>query len=80
MGAFFWQNATYTIQFILTSYINSENSCSQEDALLLTFSFEIAENWEKQQKVATPLLFDRSEQDCLVLCPKTKYHTSNYKV
>ena len=24
MGAFFWQNATYTIQFILTIYINSE--------------------------------------------------------
>ena len=31
---------------------------------LLNFSVESAENWEKQQKVATPLLFDHSEQAC----------------
>ena len=54
------------------------------------FSVESAENWEKEQKVATPLLFDHSEQACLVfilkqnitfsLYPETKYHTWNYKV
>ena len=80
MGAFSRQNVTYTIQFILTIYINSENSCCQEDALLLNFSVESAENWEKQQNMATPLLFDNSEQACLVLYPKTKYHAWNYKV
>ena len=61
-------------------YINSENSCCQEDVPLLNFSVESAENWEKQQKVATLLLFDHSEQACLVLYPETKYHTWNYKV
>ena len=43
-------------------------------------SAESAENWEKQQKVATPLLFYHSEQACLVLYPETKYYTWNYKV
>ena len=42
---------------------------------MLNFSVESAKNWEKQQKVATPLLFDHSEQACLVLYPETKYHT-----
>ena len=50
-----------------------------EDALLLNFSAESEENWEKQQKVATPLLFDHSEQVSLVLYPETKYQTWNYK-
>ena len=71
MGAFSWQNATYTIQFILMIY---------KDAPLLNFSVESAESWEKQQKVATPLLFDHSEQACLVLYPETKYHTWKYKL
>ena len=44
MGAFSWQNATYTIQFILTIYINSEKLMLQEDAPLLNFSVESAEN------------------------------------
>ena len=57
MGAFSWQKANYTIQFILTIYIISEKH-------MLNFSVESAENCEKQQKVATPLLFDHSEQDC----------------
>ena len=65
MGAFSWQNATYTIQLILTIYINSEK---------LMLPGRCAENLEKQQKVATPLLFDCSEQACLVLYPETKYH------
>ena len=82
MCAFSWQNATYTIQFILTIYIYKivKNSRCQEDAPLLNFSIESAENWEKQQKVAIPLLFDHSEQACSVLYPETKYHTWNYKV
>ena len=42
------------------------------DAPLLNFSVESAENWEKQQKVATPLLFDHSKQVCLVLYPGKK--------
>ena len=51
-----------------------------EDAPLLNFSVESVENWEKQQKVATPLLFDHSQEACLVLYPETKYHTWNHKV
>ena len=43
--------------------------------LLMNFSVESAKNLEKQQKVASPLLFDHSEQACLVLYPETKYHT-----
>ena len=43
-GRIFLQNASYTIQFILTIYINMKNSCCQEDALLLNFSVESAEN------------------------------------
>ena len=39
-----------------------KNLCCQEDAPLLNFSGESAENKEKQQKVATPLLFDHLEQ------------------
>ena len=46
----------------------------------LCFSVESAEHWEKQQKVATPLLFDHLEQACLELYPKTKYHIWNYNV
>ena len=57
-----------------------KNSCCKEDALLLNFSVESAENWEKQQKVATPHLFDHSEQACSVLYPETKHLTWNYKV
>ena len=30
--------------------------------------------------MATPLLFDHSEQACSVLYPETKYHTWNYRV
>ena len=41
MGVFSWQNVTYTIQFILTM---KKNSCCQEDALLLNFSVEGADN------------------------------------
>ena len=52
MGAFSWQNATYTIQFILTIYTNSEKL--MEDALLLNFSVESAENWEKNSKKWLP--------------------------
>ena len=79
MGAFSWQKATYTIQFILTMYIDSEKLKLPEGvAPLLNFSVESAENWETQQKVATPLLFDHSEQACLVLYPETKYQTWNY--
>ena len=37
-------------------------SFCQEDAALLNFSVESAENGEKQQNVATTLLFDPSEQ------------------
>ena len=37
-------------------------SFCQEDAALLNVSVESAENGEKQQNVATPLLFDPSEQ------------------
>ena len=79
MGAFSWQNATYTIQFILTIYINSEKLMLPGRIALLNFSVESAENWERQQKVAIPLLFDHSEQACLVLYPETKYHTWDYK-
>ena len=71
MGAFSWHNATYTIQFILTIYTISEKLMLPERCALLNFSVETAENCEKQQKVATPLL---------VLYPETKYHTWNYKV
>ena len=80
MGAFSWQNATYTIQFMFTIYINSETLMLPGRCGPVEFSVESAENWEKQQKVATPLLFDHSEQACLVLYPETKYHTWNYKV
>ena len=80
MGAFSWQIATYTIQFILTIYINSENLKLPGRCAPVELSAESAENWEKQQKVATSLLFDHSEQACLVLYPETKYHTWNYKV
>ena len=38
-----------------------------------------AGNREKQQKVATPLLFDHSEQACLVLYPETKYQHETTK-
>ena len=58
-----------------------KNSYYQEDALLLNFSVESAENGEKkQQTVATPLLFDHSE-DCLVLYPETNitHETTNSK-
>ena len=47
MGAFSWQTATYTIQFMLTIDINSEK-------LMLPgrcAPVESAENWEKQQKL-----------------------------
>ena len=43
MGEFTWQNATYTIQFILTIYI----SCCKEDGLLLNFSVESTEKTAK---------------------------------
>ena len=56
-----------------------KTSYYQEDALLLNFSVESAENWEKQQKVATPLLFYHSERACLVLYPETKYETTKSK-
>ena len=72
MGAFSWQNATYTIQFILMIYINSEKLMLPEDALLLNFSVESAENWEKKQKVATQLLFDHSEQALPTYRPSSK--------
>ena len=82
MGAFSSQNATFTIQFILTIYINSEKLMLPGRCAPVEFSssVESAENWEKQQKVATPLLFDHSVQACLVLYIETKYHTRNYKV
>ena len=78
MGAFSRQNATYTIQLYWQSTSVVKNSSWQEDAPLLNFSAESAENKGKQQKVATPLLFDNSEQACLMLYPETKYHTWNY--
>ena len=65
---------TYTIQFILTIYINSEKLMLPGRSTLFEFFSWKCGNWEKQQKVATPLLFDHSEQDCLVLYPETKYH------
>ena len=36
------------------------------------FQLKVRKIEKKQQKVATPLLFDLSEQACLVLYPKTK--------
>ena len=70
MGAFSWQNATYTIQFILTIYINSEKlMLPGRCAPFEFFSWKCGKlkkkkKKKKQQKVATPLLFDYSEQAC----------------
>ena len=75
MGAFSCRNATYSIQFILMIFISSEKLMLPGRCTPVEFSVESAENWEKQQKMATPLLFDHSEQTCLVLYPETKYHT-----
>ena len=57
-----------------TSYWRSTSMVKKwchEDAALSNFSVESAENWEKQQKVAAPLLLYHSEQACLVLYPET---------
>ena len=52
-----------------------KNSFCQEDAALLDISAENAENGEKQQNVATPLLFDPSEQASYVFNLETKYQS-----
>ena len=81
MGAFSWQNVTYTIQFILTIYINSEKLMLPEDVLLLNFSVESAENWEKQQKVATPsyLTIQKKLVWCFVLKQNITHETTKSK-
>ena len=75
-----WQNATYTIQFILTIYINSEKLMLPGRCAPVEFFSWKCGKWEKQQKVATPLSFDHSEKAYLVLYPETKYDTWNSKV
>ena len=65
IGAFSWF-IPFNSYWRSTSIV--KNSCCQEDAPLLNFSVENAENWEKQQTVATPLLFDRSEQTFCRTC------------
>ena len=81
MDAFSWKNVTFTIQFILTICINSEKLILPgRCAPVEFFSWKCRKLKKKQQTVATPHLFDNSEQASLVLYTETKYHTWNYNV
>ena len=81
MGAFSWQNATYTIQFSHIDNLHQKwkTHVARKMRSCWIFQLQVWKNWEKQQRLATPLLFDHSEQACSVLYPETKYNTWNYK-
>ena len=80
MGAFSWQNATYTIQFILTIYINSEKLMVPGRCAPVEFFGWKCRKLRKTAKSGYPALIWSFRTSLFSALSWNKISTLNYKV